>query len=73
MITISEYNRSEIPFGSAANIITTCGGGDLLEGMKAIHRIYLNGDESTEDKYCIEFNAYNAVFGPMNELFHGKK
>jgi len=71
MITISEYNRSEIPFESAANIITTCGDGDLLEGMKAIQKIYLNGDSDTEDKYCIEFNAYNAVFGPMRKLFHG--
>jgi len=72
MLNISEYNRSEIPFESAARIITTCGDGDLLEGMKAIHKIYLNGDEATEDKYWIEFNSYNAVFKPMSEMFHGK-
>jgi len=72
MLSISDFNKDEYPFDSAVRVVSNYGDGDLLKGMKAIKEIYLNGNEDTEDRYCVEFNCYNAVFKPMSEMFHGK-
>lgn len=72
MLNISDYYKSDFPFDSAVTVVSNFGDGDLLKGMKAIKEIYLKGDDCTEDKYWYEFNAYNAVFAPMSEMFHGK-
>lgn len=72
MLSISDYYKSELPFESAVRVVENYGNGDLLEGMKAIKEVYLKSDEDTEDRYWMEFNAYNAVFKPFSEMFHGK-
>ena len=72
MLSISDYYESELPFESAVRVVENYGNDDLLEGMKAIKEVYLKSDDTTEDSYWIEFNAYNAVFKPFSEMFHGK-
>lgn len=72
MLSISDYNKSELPFDSAVRVVKNYGNGDLLEGMKAIKEVYLKSDDNTEDYYWVEFNAYNALFKPFSEMFHGK-
>jgi hypothetical protein len=55
------------------------GNGDLLEGLKAMDRMWaeyvaLPGDEQDDDLFfadwCYEVNAYNVVVEEMRPLFH---
>jgi len=77
----SYYDVSSLSFNEASEIITRHGRGDLLEGMKAMDRVWeehcaaqrldmdANTDDDFYDDYGYECSAYNIVFENMKKLF----
>lgn len=76
MIEIDKKYVKEVSFDEAVATVSGIGSGDLLHGLKTIKAWYECIDPSLYDKNVAwmadEINAYNAVFAPMQEMFHGK-
>lgn len=76
MFRIPSFYEMEMPFKEAARLMTLHGRGDLLEGMKAMDRSWVehcHNPEGDDDEYFsyyeYEVNAYNVVFSNMSKLF----
>ena len=76
MFRIPEYYEVEMSFDEAVSLMTSHGRGDLLEGMKAMDRMWTEycasgaeKDDELFDNYCYEFSAYNVVYEGMSQLF----
>jgi hypothetical protein len=77
MFRIPPFNEIEnMSFDEAARIISNRAGGDLLEGMKSMDRLwsdYIASDDQDDDEFFdtweYEVNAYNVVFEGMSKLF----
>ena len=78
----SYYDVSSLSFNEATEIMTRHGRGDLLEGMKAMDRVWeehcasydtpdarFDSDSDFYEWYEAEVNAYNKVFETMKPLF----
>ena len=82
MFRIPSFYEEKFCFDDAVSIITGLGRGDLLEGMKALDRVWeehiascgkeyarFECDDDFYGNYCYEVNAYNVVYKNMRELF----
>ena len=78
MFRIPNFYKFETTMQDAVQVMTTYGRGDLLEGMKAMDRVWeehASGSPRFEDDsdfyeyYEAEVNAYNKVFSEMQPLF----
>lgn len=82
MFRIPAFNQFETSFDEAKTVITSYGRGDLLEGMKAMNRVWdehcasynsdnarFDSDADFCDYYEAEINAFNVVFKEMGKLF----
>jgi len=74
------YNVDTLSFTEAVDIMTKRGGGDLLEGMESMNKLwddYCNtemsemyeDDDDFFDNWGYECSAYNVVFENMSKLF----
>ena len=70
------YLDEDMNFDEACAIVKGRAGGDLLEGLKAIDKIwedYLEFENDDDDAFyanwCYEVNAYNVVVEKMRPLF----
>ena len=76
MIEMNKNLVREVPFDEAVATVSSIGSGDLLHGMKTIKAWYECIEPSSYEKNVAwmadELNAYNAIFKPMSEMFHGK-
>lgn len=81
MFRIPDFFVDAPEFKDAVEIMTRHGRGDLLEGMKAMERVWeehcaaqridmdANTDEDFFANWCWECNAFNVVFENMRKLF----
>ena len=82
MFRIPAYFQFETTMQDAVQVMTTYGRGDLLEGMKAMDRVWEEhcaswdspdarfiSDGDFYECYEAEVNAYNKVFSEMRPLF----
>jgi len=76
MFRIPEFCEVEMSFEEAWNMMARRGGGDCLEGMKSMDRLwseYCASDDQDDDMFFYhwgyEFSAYNIVYEGMSELF----
>ena len=76
MFRIPDFYELELSFEDAVGVMTRYGRGDLLEGMKALDRVWTEhcanpecDDDDLFSNWCYEFNAYNVVFEGMSKLF----
>jgi hypothetical protein len=79
---IPNFHLDPLSFEESVKIIQNRGDGDLLEGMKAMDRMWaeyvaLPGDEQDDFEFfgnwCYECNAYNVVYENMSKLFAPKE
>ena len=76
LFRIPSFYEVDLEWDVAVNIMTGYGRGDLLEGMKALNRVWdehcanpEGDDEELFERWYYEFNAYNVVYEGMAELF----
>jgi hypothetical protein len=78
MFRIPAFYKFETTLQDAVTVMTSYGRGDLLEGMKAMDRVWdehcsgsdrFDGDSDFYDNYEAEVNAYNKIFTEMQPVF----
>lgn len=78
MFRIPEFCEVEMSFDEAWNMMSRRGGGDCLEGMKSMDRMWseyvkLPYEQQDDDEFFYhwgyEFSAYNIVYEGMSKLF----
>lgn len=78
MFRIPNFYKFEFSLNEAITTMTHYGRGDLLEGMKALDRVWeehcsgsdrFENDSEFYGNYEAEVNAYNKIFSEMQPLF----
>lgn len=77
MFRIPAFYKFEMTISDAAKVMTAYGRGDLLEGMKAMDRVWdehasgsprFDTDSDFYENYEAEVNAYNVISSEMRAL-----
>ena len=76
MFRIPSFYVMDMSYENAVSLMTSHGRGDLLEGMKAMDRMWTEYcaspdqyDDELFNNYSYEFSAYNVVYEGMSALF----
>lgn len=76
MFRIPSFYVMDMSYENAVSLMTSHGRGDLLEGMKAMDRMWTEycaspdqDDDELFNNYSYEFSAYNVVYEGMSALF----
>lgn len=72
MFYIDDFNKEEVTFENAVNLVNSYGCEQgLLENLKSLREklMMVQDHEYFYDNWCYEINAYNKVFSEMGKLF----